>query len=103
MGELSWGYARILTAILTYDGAKLSKINDYLEDIPDNDKPDLYLDLSKSIILKNEATFDPIKGIESPYFVIENASLGLARFLTILATITGLVQTREVKWREYIG
>lgn len=29
--------------------------------------------------------------------------LGLARLLTILADLTGMMGFREVKWKEYIG
>lgn len=103
MGDLSWGHARILTAVLTYDGARMSAIEGWLNSIPDSDKPDLYLDFSKGMIVKNEQVFEPLAETDHQYFVIEDASLGLARFLTILAQIAGAVQTREVKWKQYIG
>lgn len=103
MGDLSWPHANILTAVLTYGGAHLSTVERWLENIPELDRPHIYLDLSKGILLKNEAIFDPIESNTSKYFVVNGAPLGLARFLTILATITGVVQTRGVKWSEYIG
>lgn len=103
MGDLSWKHARILTAVLTYDGAELPKIAGWFEKLPTSDRPDLYLDLSKGILLKNDGSFGLPIGNGSSYLTLENASVGLARFLTILAQITGVVQTREVKWEDYIG
>jgi hypothetical protein len=103
LGDLSWPHARILTAVLTYDGAQLSTIAEWLEAIPELDMPDLYLDLSKGMLFKNDGSFDPVDGFDHRYLTVQPASLGLARFLTILARITGSVQNREVKWNEYIG
>jgi hypothetical protein len=74
-----------------------------LGDIPESNRPDIYLDLSKGILLKNEKIFEPIEIDASQYFIVESAPLGLARFLTVLATITGAVQTRAVKWSNYIA
>lgn len=101
-GDLSWPYARILTAVLTYDGAQLSRVANWLDCIPDNDKPDLYFDLSKGILLRNDGSFDPVESTDQ-YIAIKDAPLGLARFLTILARITAAVQVRTVMWKEYIG
>jgi len=103
MGDLSWEHARILTAVLTYDGAELPRIAGWLEKLPTSDRPDLYLDLSKGILIKNDGSFDLAAGKDSSYLICKGASVGLARFLTILAKITGVVQTREVKWEDYIG
>lgn len=103
MGDLSWPYGRILTAILTYDGTRLSTIAQWLNNIPATDQPDLYLDFSKGILLKNDGSFDPIDQTALTYIVVEEAARGLARFLTILARVTSAVQIREVKWSEYIG
>ncbi|MGL4241605.1 MAG: hypothetical protein ACRCTI_10885, partial [Beijerinckiaceae bacterium] len=103
MGDLSWPPDRILTSVITYDGAQLYKIEKWLQILSDSDKPDIYLDLSKGIILKNETVFDPIDVSTSPYFVVGDASTGLARFLTILSKITGVVLLRGVDWRKYIG
>lgn len=103
MGDLSWPHARILTAVLTYGGSRLSTIARWLENTPEIDRPDLYLDLSKGMLIKNDGSFEPAQENASQYLIVEEAAFGLARFLTILAAITGAVQTREVKWGAYIG
>lgn len=103
MGDLSWEYARVLTAVVTYGGAQLSKVSGWLDNIPDSDRPDLYLDLSKGILLKNDGSFDLIEENGPQYLVVENEAIGLARFLTALARITGVVQTRDVKWDQYLA
>jgi len=103
MGDLSWAHARILTAVLTYGGTRLSTVAQWLENIPETDRPDLYLDLSKGMLIKNDGSFEVAKENTSQYLIVDKAALGLARFLTILAVITGAVQTREVKWSSYIG
>lgn len=103
MGDLSWDHARILTAVLTYGGTRLSTIAQWLDNIPETDRPDLYLDLSKGMLIKNDGSFELVKENSPQYLVVEKAALSLARFLTILATITGVIQLREVKWSAYIG
>ncbi len=103
MGDLSWEHARILTVVLTYEGTGLSTIAEWLENTPESDQPDLYLDLSKGLVAKNYESFELAGDDTLRYIIVENAALGLARFLAILAKITGVVQTREVKWSTYIG
>lgn len=103
MGDLSWPHARILTVVLTYGGTRLPTIARWLESIPESDLPDLYLDLSKGLLIKNDGSFETANENGPKYLTVETAALGLARFLTILATITGVVQTREVKWTAYIA
>ena len=104
LGDLSWHYARILTSVLTYDGAQLANIAQWLDGLPASNRPDIYLDLSKGILLKDDGSFDFLHGnTSSNYFIIENAPVGLAHLLTILAQITAAVQIREVKWDEYGG
>lgn len=103
MGDLSWEHARILTVVLNYGGADLSTIADWFESAPETDRPDLYLDLSRELVAKNYDSFEFTDEDTLRYVITENAALGLARFLAILAKITGVVQTREVKWSEYIG
>jgi hypothetical protein len=102
-GELSWPHGRILAVVVTYDGAALATIASWLNDVPETDKPDIYLDLSKGILLKNEGIFEDVRDDDTQFIVVEGAPLGLARFLAILANIAGIIQTREVKWNEYIG
>lgn len=103
LGNLDWPHARILTAVLTYNGSSLSTIAQWWESIPEGDRPDLYIDLSNGILVRNEGLIDPVDKGVGDYFIIEGAPLGLARFLTILTEKTAKIQFREVKWQDYIG
>lgn len=102
MGNLSWPHARIFTAILTYGGAALSTVSAWLEELSDDCRPDLYIDLSKGGLLKNEGIFEPAVAELTGYVEINGPALGLARLLTILAELTGVIAFREVKWMKYI-
>jgi len=103
MGNLSWPHARIFTAILTYGGASLPNISAWLKEMPDDCRPDLYIDLSKGGLLKNEGIFEHKDEESNEYVEITGPALGLARLLTILADLTAMIEFREVKWSEYIG
>lgn len=103
LGSLSWPHARIFTAILTYGGADLPTISGWLGELEDDFRPDLYIDLSKGGLLKNEGIFEPKVEKSSEYIEISGPALGLARLLTILADLTGKIEFREVKWNDYIG
>lgn len=102
LGNLSWPHARIFTAILTYGGAALPKIATWLEEMSADSRPDLYIDLSKGGLLKNEGIFEPKDEESAEYVEINGPALGLARLLTILADLTAMMEFREVKWTEYI-
>lgn len=101
-GILWWPHNRILTAVLTYGGARLSDIATFLDEIADTGKPDIYLDLSKGMLLRNEPLFGGVGGT-SPYTSVEGAPEALARFISILARLTAAVQIRDVNWDQYIG
>jgi len=102
LGNLSWPHARIFTAILTYGGAALPTISAWLKEMLDDCRPDLYVDLSKGGLLKNEGIFEPKDLKLTGYVEINGPALGLARLLTILADLTGMTAFREVRWKEYI-
>ncbi|MCV9938714.1 hypothetical protein OIU35_20395 [Boseaceae bacterium BT-24-1] len=103
LGDLWWPPNRIMTAVLTYGGARLPEIATFLEEIADPGKPDIYFDLSKGMLLRNELLFGGTNDAAQPYFAIDSAARALARFVTMLARLTASVQISDVKWDEYIG
>lgn len=103
LGQLSWPATRILAAVLTYEGTSLPSIASWLERLPDTDKPDVYLDFTKGILFRNDGSIVPTDSAAGSYLSVAGAAIGVARFLTILADVTGAVQFRGVNWDQYIG
>jgi len=101
-GDLDWPYRRILSVILTYRGSKLEVIAKILEKLPEVGQPDIYLDLDKGILIKNEGILLKKKeGI--PYIKFDDPAVGLARLLTILSKVTGRLVMHGVDWESYIS
>jgi len=101
LGELTWPYGRILSIVVTYDGMALGCASDILKGLGDG-KPDIYFDLTKGILIKNEGFLLPIEG-EQEYLKTDQPDIGLARLLTLLATVTGRLVMHEVSWEDYIA
>ena len=78
-------------------------ISAWLEEMPDDCRPDLYIDLTKGGLLKNEGIFHNQYEQSNDYVEISGPALGLARLLTILSDLTSMMEFREVKWNEYIS
>jgi len=57
LGDLDWPYARILNVVLTYGGSALEVIERKLMEFPIASQPDVYLDLTKGILIKNEGRY----------------------------------------------
>lgn len=55
LGGLDWPYGRILHVVLTYGGSGLGTIRNRLNTLPETGKPDVYLDLTRGILIKNES------------------------------------------------
>lgn len=102
LGNLDWPYARILSVILTYGGTNLNTIKRELVRLPETNQPDIYLDLTQGILIKNEGLLLSKIGCES-YLYIEEPGVGLARLLTVLSKITGSLIMRGVRWDAYIS
>lgn len=102
LGDLDFPHGIILCVILTYGGAPLSKIEEKLRELPENQRPDIYFDLSKGIIIKNEK-FLLLEPTTGAHCIIHDAAIGLAHFLRILTKYAGTLEFREVKWGEYIS
>lgn len=102
LGDLDWPYARILNVVLTYRGSTLDIIEAALINLPAAGQPDVYLDLSKGILIKNEGLLTEKQG-SNPYILFDSPGTGLARLLTLLAKVTGCLVMRSVKWDAYIS
>ncbi|WP_140217549.1 DUF6602 domain-containing protein [Pseudomonas oryzihabitans] len=101
LGDVTWPYARILTVVITYGGSSLGSIWRKLDSFPDVSIPDVYLDFTKGVLIRNEGLIYPVRGTDS-YLFFEDPSIGLARLLTILSKVTGCLLMRDVNWDEYV-
>lgn len=102
LGDLDWPYARILNVVLTYGGSGLDAIEQKLIELPSAGQPDVYLDLTKGILIKNDGTLFSQDG-HAPYIRFNSAGVGLARLLALLSKVTGRLVMRSVKWETYIS
>ncbi|WP_139211118.1 DUF6602 domain-containing protein [Azotobacter beijerinckii] len=102
LGDLDWPYARILSVVLTYGGAALDSIERKLIELPDAGQPDVYLDLTKGILIKNEGLLFSQDG-SNVYLRFDHPATGLARLLALLSKVTGCLVMRGVKWEAYIS
>jgi len=97
----SWPSNRILTSILTYGGSKLVSHLDQLSQLQNEQKPDLLLDLSQGLLIRNHGLL--IKQQENlDYLLVDNAAEGFKLFLTFLTEITGTLSGRGIMWRNYL-
>lgn len=102
LGDLDWPYRRILTVILTYGGSSLSTISESLTKLPEAGQPDIYLDLQRGALIRNEGLLISKEGYEV-YIEINDAAMGLARLLSSLTIVTGRLVMHGVNWDSYIS
>lgn len=102
LGDLDWPYARILNVVLTYGGSALDVIERKLTELPNAGQPDVYLDLTKGILIKNDGAL-LVQDSSAPYIQINDAGVGLARLLALLSKVTGRLVMRGVNWDAYIS
>ncbi len=102
LGDLDWPYARILNVVLTYGGSALDVIERKLNELPTAGQPDVYLDLTKGILIKNDGVL-LVQDSSAPYIQINDAGVGLARLLALLSKVTGRLVMRGVHWDAYIS
>ncbi len=102
LGDLDWPYARILSVVLTYGGSALESIESKLKELQDTGQPDVYLDLTKGILVKNEGLLFSQDG-SNPYLRFDDPAIGLARLLALLSKVTGRLIMRSVRWDAYIS
>lgn len=97
----SWPSEKILTSIITYGGNSLDSIIGKLNSLGDKQKPDLLLDLSKGLLIKNNGLLVP-KQTEFDYIKVDDPTHGFKYFLIFLTEISGTLSSRGVLWRNYI-
>ena len=96
----NWPANRILTVIVTYGGSSLQSLSEQLVKLEDNAQPDLLLDLSKGLLVKNHGLLLPQQD-KHKYLLLDSAPEGFKRFLTFLTEITGTLSSRGIQWRKY--
>ncbi|WP_143521102.1 DUF6602 domain-containing protein [Pseudomonas syringae] len=102
LGNLDWPSSRILNVVLTYGGSGLDAIERKLVELPIAGQPDVYFDLTKGILIKNDGVlFD--KGGSESYLQFNETGVGLARLLALLSKITGRLVMRGVNWEAYMS
>lgn len=102
MGNIDWPWCRILHCAVSYGGSELKTIAHAISILDDDSKPDIYLDLSKGILLRNEGLLFEKIG-ESEYVVFNDPGEGLARLLLSLSLVTSSYSVREIAWKNYLS
>jgi len=97
----NWPNKKILSSIITYEGTSFNNLSKQLNDLSSDEQPDLVLDLSKGMLIKNEGFLIPKQNDSSQYLLVNNAEEGFMFFLTFLTEITGTLSSRGVLWRNY--
>jgi len=95
-----WPATKILTSVVTYGGSSLEAHASKLGDLPVESRPDLLLDLSKGLLVRNHGLLVPQRD-SADYVLVMDAAEGFKRFLTFLTEITGTLAFRGVHWRQY--
>jgi len=100
LGDLRWPWGRILAVVVTYGGSDLGIIQEKLGAMSLG-CPDIYLDLTKGILVRNEGYLLEQTGSDA-YLRFEGAGRGLAHFLALLSVVSGNFRLREIKWEKYM-
>lgn len=96
----SWPHNKVLTAVVTYGGAAIETLVPSLVALDESAQPDLLLDLSKGLLVRNHGFLLPVQaGYE--YLFVNSPAEGFKFFLTFLTEITGTLSSRGVLWRNY--
>jgi len=102
MGNIDWPWCRILHCVVSYEGSELKAIAQAISSLDENSKPDIYLDLTKGILLRNEGLLFEKTG-ESEYVVFNDPGEGLARLLLALSIVTTSYSVRDIVWKDYLS
>lgn len=96
----SWPHSKVLTAVVTYGGAAIETLVPSLVALDESARPDLVLDLSKGLLVKNHGFLLPAQPSDE-YLFVNSPAEGFKFFLTFLTEITGTLSSRGVLWRNY--
>ncbi|KTC08895.1 hypothetical protein AB7M18_005667 [Pseudomonas viridiflava] len=102
LGNLDWPSAKILNVVLTYGGSDLDVIERKLIELPITGQPDVYFDLTRGILIKNDGVLFDKFGSE-PHLKFNDVGVGLARLLALLSKVTGRLVMRGVEWEKYLS
>nr|WP_146033705.1 DUF6602 domain-containing protein [Pseudomonas asplenii] len=102
LGDLDWPYNRILNVVLTYGGSPLESIEQTLVAQQQARQPDVYFDLTKGILVKNDGVLFGVSG-SNTYLAFNDPAVGLARLLALLSKVTGRLVMRGVQWESYVS
>jgi len=96
-----WPPTRILSVVITYSGTALTALENVLGTMEEITRPDLVLDLSKGLLIRNEGLLIQKQQARPDYLIIDDAAEGFMLFLTFLTEITGTLVARGINWRAY--
>lgn len=99
LGGHRWPGTEVFTALVAYGGISFEAVQAACKDVESTKRPDLVLDLSRGIMVKNGGLLPP-EGI-GDWRVIDDPAVGFMVFLTVLTEITGTLTARGVNWRAY--
>jgi hypothetical protein len=97
----SWPPNRILSVVITYSGTALTALESVLGTMDDITRPDIVLDLSKGLLVRNEGLLLAKQQTGADYINIPDSAHGFMLFLTFLTEITGTLVSRGINWRAY--
>jgi hypothetical protein len=95
-----WPANKILTCVVTYEASSIENLGAALQGMPEQARPDLVLDLSKGLFVRNHGLLLRQQP-EHTYLLVSGAAQGFTHFLTYLTEITGTLSSRGVLWRNY--
>ncbi len=98
----SWPADKILSVVVTYNGSSFDALLAVLASMDDAGCPDLVLDLSKGLLIRNHGLLVH-KQSQDCYLRFDDPGAGFMKFLTFLSEISSTVGARGVDWRKYCG
>jgi hypothetical protein len=95
-----WPETKILSSVVTYGGSALSTMQAMLASMDEDTRPDILLDLSKGLLVRNNGSL-LTESTDGEYVAINDAADGFMKFLTFLVEITATLGSRGINWRAY--